>query len=124
MMDTTPLLRSGVPGSPSTRKMVARLRHRRIADRRVADGHLTRLAQFDPTSVAMAEGKPEVNATVEGQPWVQQAFPYQGKCLTWLRQDDLAPDASARARVDRALAGTGCECLFAGLRVTDGTALH
>lgn len=62
---------------------------------------------------ALSEGKTEVSATVEGQPWVQQAFPYQGKCLSWLRRDYQALDGLARARVDRALAGTGCECLFA-----------
>ena len=78
------------------------------------DDNLTPLAQFDPTSVALAEDRPEVSAAVEGHPWVQQAFPTQGTCLTWLRQDDLALQAAARTRVDRTLAGTGCECLFAG----------
>ncbi|TSA15240.1 MAG: glutathione S-transferase family protein [Comamonadaceae bacterium] len=62
---------------------------------------------------ALTAGETEVHAVVDGQPWVQQAFPYQGKCLSWLRRDYQALDANARATVDRALAGTGCEALFA-----------
>jgi glutathione S-transferase len=62
---------------------------------------------------ALAAGQAEVHAVVDGRAWVQQAFPYQGKCLAWLRRDYDALSAEARARVDRALAGTGCEALFA-----------
>ena len=50
--------------------------------------------------------------TVDGQPWVQQAFPYQAKCLAWLRRDHAALPLAARAQVDAVLAGTGCEALF------------
>jgi len=53
-----------------------------------------------------------LQTTVDGQPWVQQAFPYQGKCLAWLRRDHAALPPAARALVDAALAGTGCESLF------------
>ncbi len=62
---------------------------------------------------ALAAGQAQLQATVDGQPWVQQAFPYQGKCLAWLRRDHAALAPSARARVDAVLAGTGCEALFA-----------
>jgi glutathione S-transferase len=61
---------------------------------------------------ALHADQPQVQAVVDGQPWVQQAFPYQGKCLAWLRRDHQALGAGARAQVDRALAGTGCETLF------------
>ena len=61
---------------------------------------------------ALAAGQPELQTTVDGQPWVQQAFPYQGKCLTWLRRDHAALPPAARTCVDAALAGTGCETLF------------
>lgn len=64
---------------------------------------------------ALADGATEVHAAVDGQVWAQQAFPYQGKCLAWLRRDHQALDAQARTRVDRILAGTGCESLFTGL---------
>ena len=64
---------------------------------------------------ALADGQTELRTTVDGQPWVQQAFPYQNKCLAYLRRDYAALDAGARAVVDHALAGTGCEPLFQGL---------
>jgi len=64
---------------------------------------------------ALADGQTELRTTVDGQPWVQQAFPYQNKCLAFLRRDYAALDAGARAVVDHALAGTGCEPLFQGL---------
>ena len=62
---------------------------------------------------ALATGQAELHATVDGQDWVQQAFPYQGKCLAWLRRDYEALDMQARSRVDGYLAGTGCASLFA-----------
>lgn len=64
---------------------------------------------------ALQTGAAEVEIEVDGRPWVQQPFPYQGKCLTWLRSDYAALPAASRALVDKALAGTGCELLFQGL---------
>jgi glutathione S-transferase len=63
---------------------------------------------------ALQAGQAEFQATVDGQPWVQQAFPYQGKCLAWLRRDHDALSPADRARADAALAGSGCEALFNG----------
>ncbi|WP_374569769.1 glutathione S-transferase N-terminal domain-containing protein [Phenylobacterium sp.] len=60
---------------------------------------------------ALMAGAEAVEAVVDGQPWTQQPFTYQGKCLAWLRRDYAALDAGAKASVDRALAGTGCEAL-------------
>ncbi len=61
---------------------------------------------------ALARGADRVECTIDGRPWVQQPFPYQGKCLQWLREarDTLAP--SDRRAVDGVLVGTGCEPLF------------
>ncbi len=61
---------------------------------------------------ALAAGQATLRTTIDGQPWAQQAFPYQGKCLAWLRRDHAALAPAARAQVDAALAGTGCEALF------------
>ena len=61
---------------------------------------------------ALQAGRAELQATIDGQPWVQQAFAYQGKCLAWLRRDYLALSAAGRARADAALAGSGSEALF------------
>ena len=54
-----------------------------------------------------------VEAEVEGLPWVQQPFPYQAKCLQWVRQEYSRLDGADRGTVDRWLDGTGCERLFA-----------
>jgi glutathione S-transferase len=61
---------------------------------------------------ALQAGRAELQATIDGQPWVQQAFAYQGKCLAWLRRDYQALSAADRARADAALAGSGNEALF------------
>lgn len=60
-------------------------------------------------------GKAEtVETIIDGADWVQQTFAYQAKCLAELRAQYAALGAPARATVDAALAGTGCEVLFAG----------
>jgi glutathione S-transferase len=62
---------------------------------------------------AVMTGAPEVAATVDGQPWSQQPFPYQAKCLGWLREAHSALSAKARSTVDAVLAPTGLMELFA-----------
>jgi len=62
---------------------------------------------------AVQVGAEKVETIIDGQTWVQQPFPYQAKCLMWLRQEYAALDAAARAQADVALAGTGCEAFFA-----------
>ena len=62
---------------------------------------------------ALARGAERVETEIAGKPWVQKPFPYQGKCLTWLREGYGRLDASARKRVDALLDGSGCEALFA-----------
>jgi len=61
---------------------------------------------------ALAARKERVECTIDGKPWVQQPFPYQGKCLQWLREGYALLASDDRAAVDRVLAGTGCEGLF------------
>ena len=61
---------------------------------------------------ALMSGAAAVEAEVDGLPWTQPPFPYQGKCLRWLRESRAALSDEARAVVDAALAGTGCEQLF------------
>lgn len=62
---------------------------------------------------AVQSGAEEVRTEIDGQAWVQQPFTYQAKCLMWLREEYGALDAASRGQVDAALAGTGCEVLFA-----------
>jgi glutathione S-transferase len=61
---------------------------------------------------ALARRAGEVACTIDGAPWIQSPFPYQGKCLRWLRERHAALAASDRAAVDAALANTGCAPLF------------
>ena len=57
-------------------------------------------------------GADEVEAEVDGRAWIQRPFPYQAKCLQWVRQEYARLDGADRRFVDRLLAGTGCEALF------------
>ncbi len=63
---------------------------------------------------ALSESEDMVHATVDGADWVQQPFPYQGKCVQWLRDAYQGLSEDDRAYVDDVLAGTGCEPLLAG----------
>lgn len=54
----------------------------------------------------------EVRAEIDGREWVQQPFPYQGKCLKWLREAHASLSDNDRRYVDEVLAGTGCEAIF------------
>ena len=60
---------------------------------------------------ALASGADRVEAEIDGTAWVQRPFPYQGKCLRWLREAYSALDPPARSAVDSILSGTGCERL-------------
>lgn len=62
---------------------------------------------------AVQAGAAKVETEIDGQPWVQQPFPYQAKCLMWLREEFVALDAADRGRIAAVLAGTGCETLIA-----------
>lgn len=62
---------------------------------------------------AVAAGAQTVEATVDDRAWTQSPFPYQAKCLGWLREARSVLSAPDRATVDRLLASTGCEALFA-----------
>ncbi len=63
-------------------------------------------------SRAFDEGLDAVETIVEGKEWVQEPFPYQAKCLQWLRIEYARLDEEDRQRADALLQGTGCEMLF------------
>jgi glutathione S-transferase len=62
---------------------------------------------------ALERGAERVECEIDGRPWVQRPFPYQGRCLAVLRERYRALGAGDRGSVDRMLAGSGCEALFA-----------
>ncbi len=57
---------------------------------------------------AAAAGKPVVETEVEGLPWSQQTFPYQVKCVQWLRQSFAALPGDAQATMRDLLNSSGC----------------
>ncbi len=61
---------------------------------------------------AIARGAEQVECSIDGRPWVQKPFPYQAKCLGWLREGYGALAKGDRGVVDAFLSGTGCEPLF------------
>ena len=63
-------------------------------------------------AAAVNQGEDEVRTEIDGRLWTQKPFPYQAKCLQWLRSERARLDGEDRACVDELLAGTGCEALF------------
>ena len=45
---------------------------------------------------AIDQGQVEVRLLVEGKPWQQEPFPFQAKCLQWLRIEYAKLDESDR----------------------------
>ncbi len=61
---------------------------------------------------ALAAGEKTWRTDIDGATWEQQTFPYQGKCLNWIREQYQGLAGGDRERVDSWLAGTGCENLL------------
>jgi hypothetical protein len=53
-----------------------------------------------------------VHTEVEGQRWVQQPFPYQAKCVRWLRESWQKLSSADQGALRGVLADTGCLRLF------------
>lgn len=64
-------------------------------------------------AAALERGDPQVECEIDGRKWSQVPFPYQGKCLHWLRERYAELAADDRGAVDALLSGTGCQTLFA-----------
>jgi glutathione S-transferase len=64
-------------------------------------------------AAALEAGRDQVECQIDGRTYRQAPFAYQAKCLARLRADYRALAASDRSAVDAALAGSGCEPLFA-----------
>ena len=63
-------------------------------------------------AAALDRGAAQVECVIDGRAWTQVPFPYQGKCLHWLRESHAALGGDDRRAVDALLQGTGCERLF------------
>lgn len=60
---------------------------------------------------AIAAGDESFETTIDGQRWQQPVFPYQAKCLQWIRNEFAALDATSQATVRELLGGTGMNVL-------------
>jgi len=63
-------------------------------------------------SKAIVDGKESWEAEVDGSLWKQKSFPYQAKCLTWIKSEFSALNDIDKKRALGFLDGTGCEKLF------------
>ena len=63
-------------------------------------------------AAAIEAGAEVVETEIDGQPWTQKPFPYQARCLQWLRQEYVRPEQDQRTALDEFLDGTGCLRLF------------
>ena len=63
-------------------------------------------------AAAIDKGATEVETEIDGKPWRQEPFPYQAKCLQWLRQAYVQLQDEERDLAAAVLNGTGCERLF------------
>jgi glutathione S-transferase len=61
---------------------------------------------------AIAAGRDTFETEIDGKKWKQQTFPYQAKCLQWIRNAYADLGENDRATIDKVLAGTGCAALF------------
>ena len=68
---------------------------------------------LEANAVAVATGQDRVEIELDGMPYAQAPFPYQAKCLAWLKEEfDALPNA-ARAAIEPLLRSTGCWATFA-----------
>ena len=65
-------------------------------------------------AAALAKGEKQWQTTIDGQRWVQPSFPYQGRCLGWIRERFAALTGDDQRAVREILADTGCETLLEG----------
>ncbi len=61
---------------------------------------------------ALLAGDKVVEAVVGGKPWVQNPFPYQGKCLQWIREKYAALSEQHRKKIWELMEETGCISLL------------
>ncbi len=61
---------------------------------------------------AINKGKSEVTCFIDNKKWRQDPFPYQLKCLKWIREEYKNISKDSKIIIDNFFEGTGCELLF------------
>ena len=71
---------------------------------------------YTPFLLANAEaamaGEKSFETEIDGRAWTQPTFPYQAKCLQWIREAFAALSGQDQASVRAICEGTGCEPLL------------
>lgn len=60
---------------------------------------------------ALRNGAARVETHIDGKPWVQNPFPYQAKCLAWLREEHAGLAPADRQAASDILERCGCGAL-------------
>ena len=63
-------------------------------------------------AAALDAGEKTFSTQIDGRPWEQPSFPYQGKCLLALRDAHDKLPADAAAQLEAPLKISGCAALF------------
>ena len=58
---------------------------------------------------ALKAGDKHMETMIDGKRWEQPTFPYQGRCLGWIKEEYQMLSSEDQGQVDVILAGTGCE---------------
>ena len=61
---------------------------------------------------AVLNGDKTWESKIDGCTWNQQSFPYQAKCLKWIKDEFKKISETDQARVSKLIVDTGCELLF------------
>ena len=61
---------------------------------------------------AIMEGQDTWETEIDGSIWKQKAFPYQAKCLKWIKEEFNFLSQDDQSRVREFLHGTGCEVIL------------
>jgi hypothetical protein len=61
---------------------------------------------------AFNKGEEKWETEIDGYKWEQRTFPYQVKCLNWIREEYKRLSSSDKSNVKEILNGTGCERLL------------
>ena len=61
---------------------------------------------------AIMEGQDTWETEIDGSIWKQKAFPYQAKCLKWIKEEFNSLSEDDQSRVREFLDGTGCEVIL------------
>ncbi len=61
---------------------------------------------------AVYDNQDKVETDINGKLWSQKPFPYQAKCLNWIKEQYNLLEGKDKSFINNFLAGSGCESVF------------